>query len=345
MGENDEVDVVVKDEQYFMEHAEEFDSLSDADRDELLLNGSITVEADTEPVLDEEPAPESDAEAAAATDKKDDPPAEPEVDAATEPEKVILAKDGENTIPFSELEDSRKEVTRLQGIIDENKPVMDQLKSDLDAAKIVDEKAGNTVEQDKLLEELKLDYPSLYEPIEKLMGLKVDALEQKISDLSEKIDSDLKPLQDGAVQSAQEQHDSAIAGVHKNFQEIAGSGKLTEWINSLPSPIMQRAYIDVASKGSAQDVIEMFDAYKKDHPDAAPVVDKDAVPDKDAAAKAAALADGAKKDEPGSLSEVPGGTVHVNEAEAMKTENGQKLLARFEGKTPAQIEEMLARAL
>lgn len=338
----DENEVVIKDDQYFMEHQEEWDNLSDADRDKFATDGVLSVEADTDTELEAKSEAGSDAEAAAATDKKDDPPVvDPEKKPEAEPEKVLLAKDGKNIIPYSELEDSRAEVIKLQGIIDDNKPVVDQLKVDLEAAKAVDEKAGNTAEQEKILGEFKDDYPGIYAPIEKLMGSKVADLEQKITDLSEKFDSDIKPLKDGAVKNAQAEHDSLILGAHSNFQEIADSGKLAEWIDKQPA-IMQRAYLDVTKNGSAQDVIELFDAYKEANPaEAAP--SKESA--KEAAKKAEAIAAGVEDKEPGSLSEVPGGKVHVNEAEAMQSESGQKLMGRFEGKTPDQINKMMDQAL
>ena len=66
-----------------------------------------------------------------------------------------------------------------------------------------------------------------------------------------------------AKEHAVEEHFKAIRAKHSDFDTLVGNGTLNKWIDSKPA-IFQESLTRVASKGTAEEVIEMFDQLKTD---------------------------------------------------------------------------------
>lgn len=117
-----------------------------------------------------------------------------------------------------------------------------------------------------------------------------------------KLDAVLSPLQQKQTVDATQAHEAAIYGAHADADAIVDSKEFGDWIAGQPT-FAKAAYLavlDPKTGGSAQEVIELFDAFKKATGIVAP-----AEPDIRAAAKAAIARAGTPV--PTSLSDIPGG--------------------------------------
>jgi hypothetical protein len=340
----------VKNEEYFMANLEEWGNLTDEQRSSILTGGFETLEADNLEKLEGE-----DVHAAALPDNSDAADADggegDEVGEGQGEPEGVLAKDGKNIIPFAELENTRTErdkfkadLEALRGQFTENQAAMTELQANLEAAKQADQDAGGgTEEQEKILEDFKEDYPHIAEATEALFNGKMKTLEGRINALSEQLNNDIKPLRERSERNANDEHANAIREAHSDYAQIASSGKLAEWIQAQPS-FLQGRFFEITKTGSTAEVIELFDAYKKDNPTADVSGDFDAATDKakaDAAAKAATARGEGKP--PVSLSDAAGGKPHSDEGERLRSMNGGQLLSQFEGKTPDEIEAIMSR--
>lgn len=349
-----------KNDQYYMEHPAEFEAMSgDPGQMSKFLAGEyepVTVETDDAAAKAVEEAAKKTAadEAAAAAAKKAG------TDSATDNgETVIQAKDGKNVIPFSELEKSREaekkandEVIKLQSVINDNAEAITTLKADIEIAKKADAEAGggSTEAQDQILDDFKKDYSEISEAVELLIGTqigeKLDTLETAINGLKEQSDG-LKAENDAT--EANLVHAQAILDAHPDFQEIIDDGKLSAWIGKQPS-LVRDGLTKITSEGDTTQVIQLFQDFKDANPDDYTKteqlsVEEQKVKEEEAKKLAAEKVEGAKKDPPTSLTDVAGGIVHHDEAEAMQAMGGQALLGKFEGKSKEDIFALMDKVL
>lgn len=116
----------------------------------------------------------------------------------------------------------------------------------------------------------------------------------------------LQELRGTSAKTAQQQHYDAIYNAHADADSIAESAELQAWINSKPA-FVRPAYQEVLAKGSQQEVIDFFTAFKKETgsqtaaaPAAAPAAQAAALQAANSAIQQASSA------VPTSLSDIPG---------------------------------------
>lgn len=307
--------------------------------------------------------PESSAAPAAAPEQKQPEPSGEQSQAhAPEPEPadaVLLAKDGKHTIPYERLTEARQQAQQYKGQLEEKLTRMQELEQELAAARAaaqqpasVEQKAPD-VEQEADIKALRRQLreaiyegddakaEALEDQIDSLTAQRqVSIAEQRVADLRKEIESLQKYKQEDAAAA----HYRAIYEKHPDADSIAESKELVEWIdaqvNALPSAVradVRAGYERVLSSGSAEEVVELLDAFKAGRNQQQPADLKAAA--QQAIAKAAAAA-------PASLSDIPGGRVApTSRDEALASMSGPELADAMANMTPEQIEAYLSRTL
>lgn len=117
---------------------------------------------------------------------------------------------------------------------------------------------GEDEEADTILSEFIDEFPSLEQPI-KIMVKKIanKMIESKLEEITPKIDS----IEERTQETASEEHFATIKKAHANYEKIYNSGALTTWIKSQPK-FLQAGMEVVIEDGTAEEIIEMLDAYK-----------------------------------------------------------------------------------
>jgi len=320
-------EVAVKDAEYFMAHPEEFDALSDADQNAFMFGGTPQGEIKSEASPD------------LADAKKDSEPAKVEEPAKVD--QVVQAKDGVHVIPFSELEAARDKAARLEQTAQDQARLIEDLK----AAKELDAETGGTKAQEDVMAEYSGEYPELMEDmrpfLEKMMS---GEIKRQVDAFKAEVSKDLQPIKDKEEDEARDAHFATIAETHPDYQEVGASDTLRGWIDSKPAFIRSQ-YDAVLSKGTAEEVVEVLDEFRRAHPAEKPADGKG--PDAAALAKMAEeKLKGVPDVVPASLSDAPGGAaVHHDETEAMADMSPLALMARFNSMSPDKIEEKMSRLI
>jgi len=309
----------MKDADYFAENPDEFEALEDAQK-EAIFNGETIEPGDTSEVeertIDEEVSESPDTD-----ESKEKEPEEP----------TILAKDGEHTIPYSELESARSEAEKLKELTDQQAKLI----ADLQAAKNQDDSSGEetTEAQDKVLKDLATEYPEIAEDLKPMIERIV---QQKLESVEKAVDEKVAPIQQTAYEVAAKAREDAILAAHPDAVDVYQSKELQDWIDQQPS-FAQDQYREILKQSTAEQMIELFDAYK-----AANGVDDQPVDE--VAEKAKAKLAQVKPKVPLSLSDVPAGQARkIDESEAMLEMSPAQLDQKFAGKSPEQIREILAK--
>jgi len=233
------------------------------------------------------------------------PPSEVEPDPAN---TVILAKDGKHTIPFSKLEEARRNEqtarAAAQAALDELAAFRAQAEQRA-AAGVAPTAADNaSAIAQQAIESGEVD-PAIFGDFSE--GAMAKGIATLIRQGFTSLRQELEPITARHQTSEVEKHYGAIYQAHPDADSIAESQELESWIASKPS-FTQAAYrsvLDPQGKGTAQQVVELFDTFKKETgatqaaPAPAPSVDPKA------AAKAAIAA--VQPAVPASLSDFPGG--------------------------------------
>jgi len=137
---------------------------------------------------------------------------------------------------------------------------------ELEAGKSVAEKAVSAPAQAAEDEDLKnffADYPELEKPFNKLVTLKGEAIARKIvQEEIQKIAPQITAIKVTQESEIERQHFSAIETAHPDYKGIVERGELDSWIQTQPS-FIRNAMIAVTQKGSTEEVIELFDNFKK----------------------------------------------------------------------------------
>ena len=236
---------------------------------------------------------------------------DPTTAAAIEPNPantVILAKDGKHTIPFAKLEEARREAqtarAAAQAALDELAAIRAQAEQRA-AAGVAPTAADNaSAIAQQAIESGEVD-PAIFGDFSE--GAMAKGIATLIQQGFTSLRQELEPLKAQHQTSEVEKHYGAIYQAHPDADSIAESQELESWIASKPS-FTQAAYrsvLDPQGNGTAQQVVELFDTFKKETgatqaaPAPAPSVDPKA------AAKAAIAA--VQPAVPASLSDFPGG--------------------------------------
>lgn len=309
---------VDKFEQYYLEHQDESGKLSEEQMAQMLtgdLTGDSANQGDTVEATESDEAP-----AVAANP-------EPDVVEEAKPEPTVLAKDGEHTIPYEKLQEARDAAKYWE---QQAKDTAEQVAA-LTKAKDPEAKPESTATED-----IFGDYSeqALANGVEKLVGQRVAALEQKFADA-------LAPMQKSAEEQATAAHFKTIYDAHPDTDQIVKAPQLNQWIDAQPSFLRDQCKA-VLERGNAEQVVELFTAFK-----ASTVQPAAVLPAKeDLAGKAAAVIAKTKSVAPTSLSNVPAGSAaHHDEAAAMREMSGMTLMDKFHGKTPQQIMDLMSRVI
>lgn len=273
---------------------------------------------------------------------------------------VLLAKDGKHTIPYERLTEARQQAQQYKGQLEEKLTRMQELEQELAAVRAAAQQPASVeqktpdVEQEADIKALRRQLreaiyegddgkaEALEDQIDSLTAKRqVSIAEQRVADLRKEIES----LQMHKQEDAAAAHYRAIYEKHPDADSIAESKELVEWIDSqvaaVPSAVradVRAGYERVLSSGSAQEVVELLNAFKAGrNPQQSAESLKAAA--QQAVAKAAAAA-------PASLSDIPGGRVApTSRDEALASMSGPELADAMASMSPEQIEAYLSRTL
>jgi len=294
------------------------------------LTDAQTMQMLTLPEGDSTTPVQSDVPDTAAAEVKPEPTVE--VVGETKPEPVILAKDGIHTIPFEKLAEARESERLARQMAADLQAQLDALKSAPPVAKV---ETPEPVDQGDVFGDFSEE--AIAKGVEKLVASKTAAL---TADLEARLAAVLAPLQAKQVESATDQHFSAINAKHPDVESVVPSQEFNNWIESQPS-VVRGSLKHAIEEGTALEVIEVLDAYKASTGKTVATPPKVNV----AAAAQAAIAK-AQSAPPMSLSEIPAGAnVVSDEVNAMMEMSSVGLMSKFDGKTPEQIMALMSRVL
>jgi hypothetical protein len=307
----------------YLNDAEAFEALSE-DEQARLFAGE-TLEGDTEAA---EPAEES-------IDTPADDPDKPAAEA--EPEPVILAKDGQHTIPFSELESARARAQQLeQELLELKASKAEQPATDPESfpVSLADRLADLDSREDAIetaFDEGEIDRNELRKQLREIANARMD----------------LKLAEAQAAQRQQMAQERAVADVGKRVEALV---EQYPFLNPQGADTNQKA-IDLVVLQRDKFVAEGMsfgDAIEKAVGEIAPLFETKQTrqPNADAASKAAEAISKAKTKAPTSLSQVPAGArAHHDEGEAIREMDINQLSRSMESKTPEEIMRLMNRVL
>lgn len=324
----------------FLNDADAFNALSDEDKALLVSGGVLEGETKTDPVDPE-----------IKVEENGDPPAAVAVDPEKSPapevvEPVVLAKDGQHTIPFSELEAARERARQLEQQVQElqaaqaakpqaepaqNAPAVTEPTPDEALAALVKER-------DEAL--FTGDTDAAHQLSMKIIGIQQAQATQAALAVMESREAEkaAKDARESAMTDAQTR--AAVLVEKYPFLNPQGPATNTDAIDLV---VAERDRL-------MQQGMSFADAVEKAVGKVAPLFDKGVTtkqPDPaDVAAKAAEAISKAKATVPTSLSQVPAGAaVHHDEGEAIRNRSGLSLLNTFEGKSADDILKLMSRVI
>lgn len=272
----------------------------------------------------------------------------------------ILSKSGAYTIPFEKLDTARKKLAATQAekeaLSQENEALKAQLASlsstqqqNLAAAQAEaaarSESGAAATQADKNLAvaqaaagqgvDLAIFGDFSEEGIARgVAALVAQAEERANARVDEKVAAALKPLKDKEAKSEAESHYGAIYAKHADADEIAESTEFKDWVAKQPT-FVRAGITEALGKGTAQDVIEVFDKFKEAAGKAPAAGGNKAA---DAVAKAMAEASTAP---PASLSDLPGASGLSDAEQVMALSNDPAKLMDFMASLPQEKRERL----
>lgn len=277
---------------------------------------------------------------------------EEELDGLNSENAVVMAKDGKHTIDFSVLSDQRVKAKTAEQELATERERREAAEAELAALKADAQdrkdagKPATAVDQNLEAAQAAVDAgvdPSVFgdfseESIAKGVAFIAEQLaERKTQGLREELQELKKlilPMQDRHVDDASKAHVAAIMAVHPDADSIAESQELVSYIESLPS-YARAGYRNVLANGSAEEVIEAFDAFK-----AATGVTQTTATDLRATAKS--LIAKTKVEPPISLTDVPGArSGPATTDEALAAMDGVGLLSAMDDWPQERIDRFL----
>jgi len=193
-------------------------------------------------------------------------------------------------------EKAEQKYRTLQGILKAEKDKWEQEKAVRDAeierlraagtagratqTQTFDDPYMNLSEEDK--KALK-EYDTEYDTVSKFEAIKrkaeLAALEGKLTTSIRKefqeafnfLIQSMAPVLSTTEQISDERHFGAIKNKHADFEKYRDDGSIETWINSKPK-YLRDAYVSVYNDGSAQDIIDLLDTFKKENNIGPPVV-------------------------------------------------------------------------
>ena len=311
-------------EKYFEENA--VDGALPEDAMVKLLTGDLGDTGDS-------PAPEPEAEPA--TEQTDDDSAK--ADEAAEETPVVLAKDGKNTIPYEKLVEAREDAkaarAEREALMQEMESIKAMLtKKDAPRTEQAEPEAGPVTDELQDLKDQLADLPEVIEFVERYTGNQLKQVEMLKAQI-EALTAQIEPIRKTEQNRVVEDHFRAITTAHADADKIVESPEFVEWKGKQPS-FTQEAYDAVLERGTAQQVIELFSAFK-----GATGWGK-----ADATAGDTAAPRTVRVNTPKSLSDIPAGTAAPHdEAEALTQMSQTGRLQKMLNLDPSKIEDLMAR--
>lgn len=335
----------VKNLKYYLDHPDEMpedpkeiEKLANETMAQALESGQEQVSVDRfvepEDKKDDKPGVSSDAKVEAAV-VTEEPKVEPPVEADDKPDG-ILAKDGKNVIPYSQLETARARATAAENLAKEQAQRIAQLETEKTAPQGDDV----TMLTDAELEVLEADSPTLAKTLR--------AQQTRIEKLTEQVE---KVTQRQETQAATEE-----AEIKSEVQTaIDENPTLAAWQTAEDQSMWQEAsrldrtlrkspkYANVSFADRFKKVVELTEAVLEVKAEA-PVVQQPALtPDQIKAAAKVKLDAANKAKKPLSLSDIPGGAAPaVDERQKVEEMSPTALGNQFMGMTRDQIDAYVA---
>lgn len=202
---------------------------------------------DTEESKADAPSTSSDSSEAGDTDAAE----ETDWKALYEKEKQRTSSwEGRITAANKRAEEAEKRAKELEGSAGAQEETPPQKQEEADDA-------------DPELKEFFAEFPELEKPFTKLVEQRGAAIAQKIVQAEiEKIKPTLDTVSTNQQAEAERAHFAAIDAAHPDWRDSVQNGDLEKWIHEQPSIIRDRL-TEVTQKGSASEVIELFDQFKK----------------------------------------------------------------------------------
>lgn len=336
---------MVKNAEYYMEHTEEFDALSEDEKAAIYLeHGDITEDSPAstgdEPPADlakggEEPQPE--------TAKDEVSKGEHDVAADEGEPAAIQAKDGKNVIPYSELEKAREDAARWKKAAVE--PYVPKMPEDT-PPDVAEKYAGKLADLEQRFENGDLELKDLLK--------ERDAINAAITrdTYNWQIEQDQKARAAAQEEAAARSWHEEQAAFRQRPENAAFVGPDGNWAkDSEAVTLLNNEVIAVANSpaGETMTTGEILTEARRRvvllHPTVFPSEGRKETAEA-LAKKAEEKIAAAKVKPPASLSEVPGSSAaHHDEAAALLEMSGLALMQKFEGKNMDQIEATLARLL
>lgn len=291
---------------------------------------------------------EQDEQKQAASPNKDDASGKDKVGTTDEtgidPAKaVVLAKDGVHTIPYDRLEKARQGEQHWRAQAEAAQQQLAELQARAQAradAGQAPTKTDNMVAQAEAAIEAGADAGLFGDFSEEALASGIAKLVTQ--QVAAQVNKAMEPLQAKQQQSEAQAHYDAIYKAHPNADSIVQSAEFKAWVDAQPS-VVRNAYwqlFDPQEGGSADQIVEVFDAFVKSSGKPAPTA---VAPDR---AKAEAAAASARAEPPVSLSGIPGGRADgLSPQERMASLGGQELYSAMENMSPAQIEAYLNKQM
>lgn len=253
---------------------------------------------------------------------------------------VLLAKDAKHTIPYEKLVEARENEKHWKQLAESNAQELERLKAQAQERADAGE-APTEADQNAEMAEAAITQgidPDLFGDFteEDLAKGVAKLVEAKLAE------RDQQTQQAQQQQTAAEAHYEAIYQAHPDADSIAESKELEDWLSTQPRHVRIGSQT-VLEKGSAEDVIDLFDTFKRDTGKAQPEAEGTG---NDAKAAAKAAIDQAGSEPPTSLSDIPGGAAGATSPEEqMANMEGTDLLERMQDMPPEKIESLLNKLI
>ncbi|QXN70894.1 hypothetical protein DARTUKUTA_41 [Bacillus phage vB_BspP_Dartukuta] len=266
---------------------------------------------------------------------------------------VVMARDNKHTIPFEKLEEAREGQKHWRAQAEAAQQELEALKAQAQAradAGIAPTRTDELVEQAAEAIEQGADISlfgdfseeDLSSGIDKKFDQKSAPLLERIAQLEATLKQTLGPIQEKQAVEASNAHYDAIRAAHPDADSVVQSQELAEWIDSQPT-FVRGSMNAVIQKGSTDEVIELFSAFKSATGTTQAAGNHTAEAVRSAAKQKIA---NVKSDVPASLSDFPAGRAGAgSRSEAMQEMAGIELLDAMDSMTPQQIEDFLNRTV
>lgn len=290
---------------------------------------------------------------------------ESSLDNLTADNAVVLAKDGVHTIPFERLQQTREENRELKGQVADFQTKYESAQQELETLRAHAQQRADAgvapTDADRQVAAYDAAVEAGLDPDELMGDFSAEAIVKAMARVADgrvkaAVAEALKPFE-GFLQQQREQqqstadaaHDQAIYAAHPDLDSIAESKEFQAWMDqqvaAAPSFLkdsVRAGFEQVMGSGTAAEVIELFDSYKK----AAGVSQAPAGRGPDLRAAAKQAIENAQPAVPASLSDFPGSAAGPADAFEVATQlSGPDLIGQMASWPPEKVQAFMNRRL